>query len=52
MSVCNCKCVILQTKRARCAIRKSLIYLMREAFLELAVVELVYKLDEKPTASV
>ena len=28
-------------------IGKSLIYLMREAFLEKAVVELVYKFDEK-----
>ena len=33
-------------------IRKSLIYSMRKAFLERAVVDLVYKFDEKSTASV
>ena len=33
-------------------IRKSLIYSTRKAFLECAVVELVYKFDEKSTMSV
>ena len=33
-------------------IRKSLIYSMRKVFVEHAVVELVYKFDEKSTASV
>ena len=32
--------------------RKSLIYSTRKAFLELALVKLVYKFDEKSTASV
>ena len=33
-------------------IRKSLIFPTRKAFLERAMVELVYKFDEKPTKSV
>ena len=38
----------IRTNRARCAIyKKILIYSTRKAFLEKAVVELVYKFDEK-----
>ena len=38
----------VRTNRARCALyEKMLDYSMRKAFLEKAVVELVYKLDEK-----
>ena len=42
-------CVILWTNGARCALNKE-IHSMRKAFLERAVVELVYKFDEKSTA--
>ena len=45
MELCD---VILRTNRVRCAlIWKSFIYSTRRAFLEHAVVELVYKFDEK-----
>ena len=42
------RCVILRTNRARCTLyRKILVYLMSKVFLECAVVELVFKFDEK-----
>ena len=44
---------ILRTNRARCTLNKEiLIYSTRKAFLECTVVELVYKFNEKSTASV
>ena len=44
--VCNRNCVILQRKRARCTLNKEILDLLnRKAFLERAVVELVYKFD-------
>ena len=54
MSVCDRKCVILQTKRARCALNKEILdsHNKESIFIERAVIELVYKFDEKPTASV
>ena len=42
MHVCDRKCVILQTKRAG---KEILDLLNEEEFLEIAVVELVYKLS-------
>ena len=43
--------VILWTNRIRCALNKEiLIYSTRKAILERAVVELVYKFDEKSAA--
>ena len=45
MELSNCNYVIW-TNRVRCRI-KSLIYSTRKAFLEKAVVELVYKFDKK-----
>ena len=41
-----------QTEQGAHEIRKSLIYSTRKAFLERAVVELVYKFNEKSTVSV
>ena len=43
----------LRTNRARCALyKKSLIYSTKEAFVEKAVVELVYKSMRNPTVNV
>ena len=50
MSLCDRNCVIVLTNRARCALYKNLLY--EESVLERIVVELVYKFDEKSTASV
>ena len=50
MSLCDCNYVIVLTNRARCTLYKNLLY--EEVFLERVVVELVYKFDEKSTASV
>ena len=53
MGVCDRNCVILQTKRARDTLNKKILDLLYEkAFLEHEVVELVYKFDQKTTASV
>ena len=43
-------CVILRTNGVRCALYN--IYLIRKAFLERTVVELVYEFYEKSTTSV
>ena len=37
----------IQTNRARCTLYKKIPYSTKKAFLEKAVVELVYKIDEK-----
>ena len=50
LSLCNRNCVILEQGVHH--IRKSLIVSKGKAFLEHAVVELVYKFDEKSTMSV
>ena len=53
MGLCKCNYVILQTNRARCALNEEILDLLTsKAFLERAVIELVYKFDEKSTTSV
>ena len=53
MVVCNHNCVTLRIKRGRSSLNREIFdYSTSKAFLECAVVELVYKLDEKYTASV
>ena len=52
MELCDLKCVVLQTNRAKCTLNKDILdLLMRKAFLEHVEVEPVYKFDEKSTAS-
>ena len=51
MGVCDRKCVLLQTEKARCALNMEILDFTK-AFLERSVVELVYKFDEKSTASI
>ena len=51
--LCDRKYVIFRTNRARCPLKKEIFDLINEeAFLEHAGVELVYKFDNKSTASV
>ena len=46
--MCNRKCVIFQTKRARCALSKEVFDLLNEESVsEYAVVEVTYKFNEK-----
>ena len=53
MSVCDRKCVILQTKRARYALNKEIFDLLNEERVSGARSgRLVYNFDEKSTASV
>ena len=54
MGLCNRNSVILRTNRARCALYKEILDLLNKnkEFLESTVIRLVYKFDEKSTASV
>ena len=52
MCLCDHNCVILRTEQGMHHITKFFIYSTRKEFLEHAVVELVYKFDEKSTVSV
>ena len=53
MELCHCNYVILQTNRARSTLNKGFLdFSKSKVFLDRVVVKLVYKLDEKSTASI
>ena len=52
MIECDRTCDILRIERERCALNKEILDLFNKAFLERAVVELVYKFDKKSTSSI
>ena len=50
IDVCEHNCILLQTKRARCGLKR-ICFAQQEKIQEIAVIELVYKFDEKSTVS-
>ena len=52
IGLCDCNCVILRKNKVRYALDKEILDILNKAFLEKAVVELVYKFDQKYYANV